>query len=154
MVVYGFAKKNFATNFFACKEAIFFVKTNTTHELYWRSACCPLFEWNEHIFSGNVSMSFGSWKASFHTVAIVGFHYHALCVTFIMKWGPDILPKTHLLLLFLKCGWLNFKESRSLGKETWDTSIALLDPEFEEDQSKVILLTCKCLFLHKWKRGL
>ena len=37
-------EKKFATNFFACKEAIFFVKTNTTHELYWRSACCPLFE--------------------------------------------------------------------------------------------------------------
>ena len=37
-------RKNFATNFFASKEAIFFVKTNTTHEHYWRSACCPLFE--------------------------------------------------------------------------------------------------------------
>ena len=60
------------------------------------------------IFSGNVSMSFGSWKASFHTVAIVGFHYHALCVTFIMKWGPNFIPKTHLLLLFIKMRLIEF----------------------------------------------
>ena len=51
-------------------------------------------------------MSFGSWNASFNTIAIVGFHYHALCVTFIMKWGPNILPRTHLLLLFNAVDWI------------------------------------------------
>ena len=107
MVVYGFAKEKISQLTFLLLRKQFSSWKPTRHmNSIGVVLVVPFLNEMSPIFSGNVSMSFGSWNASFNTIAIVGFHYHALCVTFIMKWGPNILPRTHLLLLFNAVDWI------------------------------------------------